>query len=124
GGPWGGERGGAGPWEACHSPRLWWLTSITCFDEAAGGWCGGRTQSRSRTDREPRAWRARRAAGVDRGRARRGADPCRAGPAPSPSASEVRTWARARGLRVGERGRLAPHVIEAWNEAHPDRPYR
>lgn len=44
--------------------------------------------------------------------------------APSPSASEVRRWARARGLRVGERGRLAPHVIEAWNEAHPDRPYR
>ncbi|QYG95219.1 AAA family ATPase [Iamia sp. SCSIO 61187] len=47
-----------------------------------------------------------------------------AGPAtvrPATSA-EVRIWARRRGLRVGERGRLHPDVIRAWNEANPDRP--
>lgn len=41
----------------------------------------------------------------------------------SPSTAEVRTWASTRGLQVGERGRLHPEVIAAWNEDHPSRPY-
>jgi very-short-patch-repair endonuclease len=39
------------------------------------------------------------------------------------STAEVRAWARAHGLRVGERGRLHPEVIGAWNRAHPERRY-
>lgn len=42
----------------------------------------------------------------------------------TPTSSEVRTWARVRGLTVGERGRLHPDVIAAWNVAHPDRPFQ
>lgn len=38
-----------------------------------------------------------------------------------PTSAEVRQWARSEGLSVGERGRLHPDVIAAWNEAHPDR---
>ena len=37
--------------------------------------------------------------------------------------SEVRAWARGRGITVGERGRLAPEVIAEWDTAHPDRPF-
>jgi len=40
-----------------------------------------------------------------------------------PTTSEVRDWARQQGLTVGERGRLSPDVIAAWNRAHPDRHY-
>lgn len=32
--------------------------------------------------------------------------------------------ARDQGLAVGERGRLHPIVIQAWNKAHPERPFR
>lgn len=42
----------------------------------------------------------------------------------APTASEVRAWARRSGLAVGERGRLHPDVIAAWNDEHPERPYR
>jgi len=38
-----------------------------------------------------------------------------------PSTAEVRSWALGQGLRVGQRGRLAPEVVAAWNRAHPDR---
>lgn len=38
-----------------------------------------------------------------------------------PSSAEVRAWARMQGLAVGERGRLHPQTIAAWNQAHPDR---
>ncbi len=38
-------------------------------------------------------------------------------------AAEVRAWARAQGMHVGERGRLHPDIIDAWNRAHPDRRY-
>jgi len=41
----------------------------------------------------------------------------------SPSTAEVRAWASTRGLQVGERGRLHPEVIAAWNEDNPSRPY-
>lgn len=37
---------------------------------------------------------------------------------------EVRAWAQSLGLPVGERGRLAPAVVAAWNSAHPERPVR
>jgi very-short-patch-repair endonuclease len=47
------------------------------------------------------------AAGVDRG----------------PSVAEVRASARDRGIDVGERGRLHPDVIRAWNTEHPERRY-
>lgn len=40
----------------------------------------------------------------------------------APSIGEVREWAREQGMRVGERGRLGPDVLEAWNKAHPERP--
>lgn len=33
--------------------------------------------------------------------------------------SQVRTWARANGVTVGERGRFKPEVVKAFNE-HPD----
>jgi hypothetical protein len=39
--------------------------------------------------------------------------------APLPSTAEVRTWARAAGLSVPARGRLAPDISRAWREAHP-----
>ncbi|HVE45898.1 MAG TPA: ERCC4 domain-containing protein [Acidimicrobiales bacterium] len=37
---------------------------------------------------------------------------------PSPSTAEVRTWARANGLVVPDRGRLRPEIHQAWEEAH------
>jgi hypothetical protein len=40
-----------------------------------------------------------------------------------PSAREVRQWARDSGYEVGERGRLNPAVVRAWNETFPDRPF-
>jgi hypothetical protein len=39
-------------------------------------------------------------------------------PEPAPSAAEVRTWARAEGLPVSDRGRLRPEILQAWHEAH------
>jgi hypothetical protein len=36
--------------------------------------------------------------------------------------AEVRQWAIQHGLLVGERGRLNPGVIDAWNAAHPQAP--
>jgi len=38
-------------------------------------------------------------------------------------ASEVRAWAREQGTEVGSRGRFAPSLVEAYNAAHPERPY-
>ena len=40
-------------------------------------------------------------------------------PAPEPSTAEVRAWARAAGLTVPHRGRLAPDIWNAWRTAHP-----
>jgi very-short-patch-repair endonuclease len=34
---------------------------------------------------------------------------------------EIRDWARRNDLPVGDRGRLSPAVIEAWNRVHPHR---
>ena len=39
--------------------------------------------------------------------------------APLPTTAEVRAWARAAGLSVPDRGRLAPPVWAAWQAAHP-----
>ncbi len=44
-------------------------------------------------------------------------------PGGRPSTGEVRRWARTVGHPVGDRGRLSPEVIAAWNLAFPDRPY-
>ncbi len=38
--------------------------------------------------------------------------------APTPSTREVRAWARANGIPVGDRGRLPPDVWDAWHAAH------
>jgi len=38
--------------------------------------------------------------------------------APLPSTAEVRHWARTTGLTVPDRGRLAPHIWQAWQDAH------
>jgi hypothetical protein len=38
--------------------------------------------------------------------------------APEPSTAEVRTWARAIGLPVPDRGRLRPDIWQAWHEAN------
>ena len=35
-----------------------------------------------------------------------------------PSTADVRSWARAQGLTVPERGRLRPEIRQAWNAAH------
>lgn len=35
-----------------------------------------------------------------------------------PSSSEVRAWARSAGLEVGDRGRLSPAVLAAYDQAH------
>ncbi|MGH9064249.1 MAG: AAA domain-containing protein [Acidimicrobiales bacterium] len=40
-----------------------------------------------------------------------------------PLAREVRQWGRGAGYDVGERGRLHPRLVAAWNYAFPDRPY-
>lgn len=42
---------------------------------------------------------------------------------PVPSVSEVRRWAQEMGFRVGDRGRLPPEVIAAWNDSHSERPF-
>ena len=39
-------------------------------------------------------------------------------PAGPPSAAQVRAWARAAGLDVGDRGRLPPKVIVAYTAEH------
>jgi hypothetical protein len=39
-------------------------------------------------------------------------------PGPEPSTAEVRSWARATGLAVTDRGRLRPEILEAWRDAH------
>ena len=39
------------------------------------------------------------------------------------TAAEVREWARQRGYEVGERGRLATELVEAFNRRHPKRHY-
>lgn len=41
----------------------------------------------------------------------------------SPTAREVRDWARGQGHVVGERGRLHPVIIDAWNSTFPQRRY-
>jgi len=47
------------------------------------------------------------------------ADDQAAGPAaPEPSSAELREWARANGLTVSDRGRIRPHVLQAWKDAH------
>ena len=35
-----------------------------------------------------------------------------------PKSSDVRQWARQKGLDVGERGRLSPEVLAAYSKAH------
>jgi len=37
------------------------------------------------------------------------------------AAAEVRAWARSQGLAVGERGRLHPDIVSAWNATFPGR---
>jgi hypothetical protein len=37
---------------------------------------------------------------------------------PGPNSAEVRAWARATGLTVSDRGRIAAGVLLAWQEAH------
>ncbi|MDA8045704.1 MAG: AAA domain-containing protein [Actinomycetota bacterium] len=44
-------------------------------------------------------------------------------PTQEPSTREVRQWAGDHGYQVGERGRLHPEVITAWNAAFPNRPF-
>ncbi len=39
--------------------------------------------------------------------------------APAPSTAEIRAWARSVGLAVSDRGRLPPHVWQAWRDAQP-----
>jgi hypothetical protein len=41
-------------------------------------------------------------------------------PLPAPNTAQVRTWARAQGLPVSDRGRLRPEIHAAWRDAHPD----
>jgi hypothetical protein len=38
--------------------------------------------------------------------------------APGPTTAEVRTWARAHGITVPDRGRLRPEIFDAWHAAH------
>lgn len=37
---------------------------------------------------------------------------------------EIRAWARDQGIFQAESGRLKEEVVQAWNEAHPDRPFQ
>ncbi len=41
---------------------------------------------------------------------------------PTPSTTEVRTWARTQGLTVSDRGRLRPEIHQAWQAAHRSPP--
>ncbi len=36
------------------------------------------------------------------------------------STADIRDWARAAGLTVGERGRLSPEIIAAYHAAHAE----
>ena len=36
----------------------------------------------------------------------------------SPTTAQLRAWARAQGMEVGDRGRLSPAVLEAYAAAH------
>lgn len=45
-----------------------------------------------------------------------------AGGSPEPSPSQVRTWARAQGIEVSDRGRVRAEVVEAWKCAHAGEP--
>lgn len=36
----------------------------------------------------------------------------------TPTTAELRSWARAHGMDVGDRGRLSPEVRAAWDAAH------
>ena len=38
-------------------------------------------------------------------------------PMPAPTTAEVRSWARANGIAVPDRGRLHPEIHRAWREA-------
>ena len=40
-------------------------------------------------------------------------------PQPEPSTAEIRSWARAQGLVVPERGRLGAEIRARWNAAPP-----
>lgn len=40
------------------------------------------------------------------------------------TATDVRYWAKARGIAVGSRGRIPADVIEAFNKAHRTKEYR
>ena len=40
----------------------------------------------------------------------------------SPTTAELRAWARAQGMDVGDRGRLSPQVRQAWDAAHAGEP--
>lgn len=39
--------------------------------------------------------------------------------ASSPDPKAVREWARAEGLKVGDRGRISTEVVDAYRAAHP-----
>ncbi|MCU1587913.1 MAG: Lsr2 [Frankiales bacterium] len=41
-----------------------------------------------------------------------------------PNSSDVRQWARQKGLEVGERGRLSPDVLAAYSAAHGGPPVK
>jgi hypothetical protein len=42
--------------------------------------------------------------------------------APEPATSEVRAWARAKGITVPDRGRLRPGIWHAWRDEQQPRP--
>ncbi|MBF8191558.1 Lsr2 family protein [Nonomuraea sp. K274] len=44
-----------------------------------------------------------------------------AGPAPEPTTAEIRSWARAHGLEVTDRGRLSREIENAYRRAHEPR---
>ena len=62
------------------------------------------------------AWAADEGAALDRIGAG-DSDLAAAPPQPAPSTAELRAWARANGFTVSDRGRLAPHIHEAWRRA-------
>ncbi len=38
------------------------------------------------------------------------------------SAADIRNWAKTVGLAVGDRGRLSPDIVAAYNDAHSAAP--
>jgi hypothetical protein len=63
------------------------------------------------------AWADMERAAVDR--VGTGEDGAAAGATvPAPSTTELRAWARARGMEVSDRGRLRPEIHAAWHEAN------